>query len=78
MSTYNLTKYCQNKYTNINAAHHYINSDGFIVNSTETGATPVSNFAYEEQLNENKRRIKILKSIYVDSLVKEFVKKISE
>jgi len=78
LSTFNLIKYCQNKYTNINAAHHYINSDGFIVNSTEIGATPLSNFAHEEQLNENKRRIKVLKSIYVDTMVKEFVKKISE
>ena len=78
LSTFNLIKYCESKYTNINAAYHYINSDGFIVNSTEIGATPVSNFVYEEQRNEEKRRIKILKTTYVDSVVKEFVNKISQ
>lgn len=78
LSTFNLIKYCESKYTNINAAHHYINSDGYIVNSTEIGSTPVSNFSYEEELNENKRRIKVLKTNYVDTLVKEFIKKISE
>jgi hypothetical protein len=78
LSTNNLIKYCQNKYDNINAAHHYINAEGYIVNSTEIGATPVSNYAHEEQINESKRRIKILKTIYVDSLVREFVNKISE
>lgn len=77
LSTFNLIKYCQSKYTNINATHHYINSDGYIVNSNETGATPVSNFTYEEELNEKKRRIKILKPTYVDSFVREFVNKIS-
>lgn len=78
LSTFNLIKYCENKYTNINSAHHYVNSDGYIVNSTETGATPVSNFTFEEELNESKRRIKVLKTNYVDALVREFIKKISE
>lgn len=76
-STSNLIKYCQKKYENINAAHHYINSEGYIVNSTEVGATPVSNFTYEENLNESKRRIKILKTSYVDTVVREFVNKLS-
>lgn len=76
LSTYNLIKYCEGKYDNINAAHHYINSDGYIVNSTEIGATPVSNFVYEEELNEEKRRIKIIKPNYIDAMISEFATKI--
>lgn len=72
LSTRNLIKYCQSKYTNINAAHHYINSEGYIVNSTEAGATPVSNYQYEEIVNESKRRIRVLKPQYVESVVREF------
>lgn len=78
LSTNNLIKYCQNKYTNINATHHYVNSDGYIVDSTAIGALSVSNFQYEEELNEKKRRIKILKTTYVDSFVREFSNKISQ
>jgi len=77
LSTQNLIKYCESKYTNINATHHYVNSDGFIVNSNEVGALSVSNFTYEEEVNESKRRIKVLKTTYVDSFVREFVNKIS-
>jgi hypothetical protein len=77
LSTQNLIKYCESKYTNINATHHYVNSDGFIVNSNEVGALSVSNFTHEEELNEGKRRIKVLKTTYVDSFVREFVNKIS-
>ena len=75
-TTNNLIKYCQNKYTNINAAHHYIDANGFIVNSTAVGATPVSNFRYEDQLNENRRRIKLLKPQYIETVKREFARKI--
>jgi hypothetical protein len=72
LSTLNLIKYCQGKYTNINGIHHYINSDGFIVNSDAPSATPVSNFQYEEQLNEAKRKIKILKPEFVKVAIDDF------
>lgn len=38
--------------------------------------TPVTNYTYEEQLNESRRRIKILKPQYLDSLDQEFTTKI--
>lgn len=72
LSTRNLIKYCQSKYTNIYGTHHYENSDGFIVNSTAPGATSVSNYKYEESVNESKRRIRVLKPQYVESVVREF------
>jgi hypothetical protein len=72
LSTYNLQKYCEGKYANINAIHHYVNSDGFIVNSNAPGAVPVSNFQYEEGLNEAKRTIKILKPVYLRTVIDNF------
>ena len=76
LSTFNLIKYCQSKYTNINGTHHYENTTGDWVNSTASGAVSVSNFQYEEKINESKRRIKILKPKYIDAVVKEFTAKI--
>lgn len=76
LSTNNLIKYCQSKYTNINATHHYENADGDWVNSTYPSATPISNFTYEDRLNEGKRRIKILKSQYVEAVNREFEMKL--
>ena len=70
----NLVNYCKSKYgeANVYATHHYINSSGYEVNSTDVEATSVSNFAYEEGINENKRRIKILKPEVVSELVSNF------
>lgn len=76
LSQLNLVKYCQSKYTNIYGIHHYINSSGYIVNSTQVGATSVSNYDYEESLNESKRRIKILKPQYVEAVNREFNNKL--
>lgn len=76
LSTANLIKYCDSKYTNSQATHHYENSDGYWVNSTAPGAVPISNFQYEERLNENKRRIKVLKPQYLEAVIKEFDSKL--
>ena len=40
--------------------------------------TPVTNFTLEDENNEAKRRIKILKSSYVDAVVSDFKKKLGE
>lgn len=69
LSNYDLIQYVEGKYANPSATHHYVNSDGFIVNSTAPGAYPVSNFEYESSLNESKRRIRVLKADYVESVV---------
>ena len=76
LSTYNLIRYCQSKYDNMYDDHHYEDSDGKWVNSNAVGAVSVSNYQYEDALNELKRRIKILKPTYVDAVVQEFTKKI--
>ena len=76
ISTNNLIKYCQSKYTNIYATHHYEDADGYKVNSTQPGSTPISNFTYEEDLNESKRRIRMLKPQYLESVSREFTNKL--
>ena len=45
--------------------------------TTYTG-TPVTNYTYEDEVNETKRRIKILKSSYIDGVVNDFKKKLGE
>ena len=39
---------------------------------------PVTNYDYEDTVNESKRRIKILKASYVDAVVNDFKKKLGE
>ncbi len=76
LSHINLIRYSQSKYANVGAIHHYIDANGYIVNSNYAGATSVSNFDYEDELNENKRRIKVLKPQYVEAVNKEFNNKL--
>ena len=51
---------------------------GNISSTTTLTGTPVTNLVYEDVVNESKRRIKILKSAYVDAVVRDFKKKLSE
>jgi hypothetical protein len=76
LTSFQLKKYCEGKYDNIDAIHHYENADGQWVNSNYPLATPISNFAYEEVLNEQKRRIKLLKPQYVEAVSREFTSKL--
>jgi hypothetical protein len=43
---------------------------------TVVSGTPVTVYDYEDAVNETKRRIKILKSAYVDGIVRDFKKKL--
>lgn len=144
LSTYNLNRYCEGKYSNVNGTHHYedntgnvttgniillsasqfglmgcseviVNETGSIgvittkinnsnvfvlatsggftagevvslkqnslVNATITAThtvagTAISNYAFEDRVNEAKRRIKILKPVYVNSFIDEFKNKL--
>lgn len=69
-----LSKYVTDKYGagNEDDVHHYIDPNGFIVNSDADGATSVSNRQYEEAENEKKRRIKIIPSTVIDTILKNF------
>ena len=73
---FDLQKFVNKKYgvANINAIHHYEDVDGYEVDSTASGATSVTNFIYEETLNDARRNIKIIRSEYVQQIVSEFKK----
>lgn len=74
MTQNQLIKYSEDKYDNIYAIHHYEDDNGNIVNS----GFPVSNIQYEEALNEEKRRIKIVRKEIVPDIVDEFTKLIKQ
>tara|TARA_Y100001963_G_scaffold148466_1_gene226401 strand:+ start:227 stop:730 length:504 start_codon:yes stop_codon:yes gene_type:complete len=61
-------KYGTNGATNV---HHYEDSEGYEVDSTASGATPITNFVYEERINDKKRNVRIMKPQYTASIVKE-------
>lgn len=69
LSNYELEQYIFNKYgqTGQYETHHFVDGDGNIVNEGnknvygETEVTyPISNYQYEADLNESKRRIKLI------------------
>ena len=49
-----------------------------ITSTVILSGTPVTNFTFEEEINESKRKIKILKASYVDAVVNDFKKKLGE
>ena len=71
LTYFDLKKFVDKKYSNINAVHHYEDVDGYEVDSTASGATAVTNFIYEETLNDTKRNIKIIKIEYVAQIIDE-------
>jgi hypothetical protein len=69
------TKFVINKYglSNLNAVHHYENEFGDTVHSSFLGVkTAISNFDYEQTINESKRRIRILKRQFVPAFLTNF------
>jgi hypothetical protein len=70
---YTLEKYIVDKYGDQRyAVHHYINANGFVVNSDAVGATSVSNDDYERDLNESKRRIKLISPDLISNILKQY------
>ena len=81
-----LSKFITKKYGvgNEYGTHHYEDADEYEVDledqtgaveeiSTATsGATAVTNFIYEERLNDAKRTIRVMERQYIDLVIKEF------
>lgn len=82
-------EYVKDKYDNPGAVHHYekTQSSGaqtgsgpgdyshkIEVNSTDTDAQSVSNYEYEQRLQDQKRQIKLLDPTYLNLFVDEFEK----
>ena len=72
LTQYDLKKFVDKKYANINAIHHYKDIDGYEVDSDAAGATSVTNWIYEEELNDSKRTINVLQNSMVGPVVEEF------
>ncbi len=64
--------------------HHYESTEdhdlgkGEWVNSTDINAVPVSNLTYEQTLNEEKRKIKLIKNQYISQIVAEYKNRLDE
>jgi hypothetical protein len=73
LAEYQLVKVIASKYPGTqNSIHHYVNAKGFIVNSNATGAVSVSNAQDERNKNEAKRRIKIVSSNIINTILKDY------
>ena len=74
LSTYNLEQHVTQKYGvgNEYATHHYVDVNGYQVHSDAPGATSVSNYQYEDDENEKKRRIKLISPELLQTILKNF------
>ena len=72
--TFDLKKFVDKKYgaANINATHHYEDTDGYQVDSTAPTASAITNFKHEETVNDAKRMIRVIQPRYIDLVVDEF------
>lgn len=72
MSSKVLDQYIINKYgEGIYNTHHW-EKDGFVVNADTFQAIPVSNYKYEEDVNDKKRRIKLISTDMLSSIVNQY------
>ena len=88
MSVTRLERYTKSKYDNIDAVHHYeiyqesgdttvtIELPNDVAQTIPADATAITNAEYEEAEVEKKRRIKLIRPEYVDTIREEFRKSI--
>jgi len=80
-----LYEYVERKYTTekINAVHHYVTNsnsefgEGIWVDFGTPFSSPVTNLQYEQSVNEEKRKIKILKTRYIPQILSEYQSELS-
>ena len=88
MSVQRFEEFVKEKYDNPGAIHHYeitqTSGDTTItidvgMNTTEyPSATAISNYQYEDKLQEKKRQIRLISTRHIDGFVKEFESKMRE
>ena len=88
MSVQRFEEFVKDKYDNPQGIHHYeisqASGDTTVtidvgMNTTEyPSATAISNYQYEDSLQEKKRQIRLIGTRYIDSFVKEFESKMKE
>jgi len=72
LSTQNFGDFIDSKYDEPDAIHHWEDEDGNVVDSEVEGSVIIKNIQYEEDINDKKALIKVLKPEYLDSFVEEF------
>ena len=82
MNNNQFLSYMHDKYTNQDATHHYeisqVSGDTTIKinigsdNTDHSGATAITNYEYEEALQDELRQIRLLDPTYVEAFVTEF------
>lgn len=74
LPTYELEQHITEKYGAGNEydVHHYIDSNGNIVDSSNPEATPISNYQFEDNENEKKRRIKLISRDLLNIILRNF------
>ena len=75
LSNADLRTFIRRKYNieNVDEVKHYVNDDGDIVHSSYAGTKyPISYFQYEEEINEAKRRISVIKPQFLPTFVNSF------
>lgn len=75
LDTDTLDKYVADKYDDVWAIHHY-EANNLIVSSDYPNAQPVTNYEYEDNINESKRVIKIIDPSLLDVVLRNFAEMI--
>ena len=80
--------FLNDKYSNPDAVHHYeiTQTSGDTEQTIDVGmnttdypsATPISNYTYEDRLQEQKRQIRLIHPRYISQIVEEFENKVDE
>ena len=88
MSSSQFLAFINNKYSNVDATHHYeisqtsgdttIKIDVGTVNTDYPAATLITNFEYEEARHDVLRKIRLLDPIYIEPFVDEYERLIAE
>jgi len=88
MSSSQFLAFINDKYSDVDATHHYeisqtsgdttIKIDVGTVNTDHPTATAVTNFEYEEKVQDEVRKIRLLDPIYIEPFVDEYERLIAE
>ena len=88
MSVQKFEQFMSDKYDNPQAIHHYeiSQTSGETTTTIDVGmnttdypsATAISNYTYEDRLQEQKRQIRLISPDFISQFVSEFEKKLSE
>ena len=85
MSVQRFEEFVKEKYENPQGIHHYeitqTSGDTTVtidvgMNTTDYSGTPISNYQYEDKLQEQKRQIRLIQPRYMKEFVKEFERKL--